>query len=86
MGTGTGQRERERDPFTHLLLFSSKGVGSDPWIGDGESWRQVEGWQESREGSFQHVGVAADGIFCLAHVRALGKEADVAGYGESRTC
>lgn len=73
---------KKRGPFTHLLLFSCKGVGSDPRIRDGDSRCQVERRQENREGTFQEVRVPAHGVFCFAHVRALRKEADIAGYGE----
>lgn len=75
---------KERGSFTHLLLFSSKGVGSDPWVWDGDSWSQIEGRQESRERSFQQMRVPAYGIFRLAHIWTLGKETHIAGYGKSK--
>lgn len=70
---------KERGSFTHLLLFSSKGVGSDPWVWDRNSWSQVKRWQESRKGSFQQMRVPTYGIFRLAHIRTLGKETHIAG-------
>lgn len=75
---------REAASFTHLLLFSIERVGADPWVGDGEPWGQVEGGQEGGEGAFQEVRVPTHGVLRLAHVRALGEEADVAGWEESR--
>lgn len=74
----------EAASFTHLLLFSIKRVGPDPWVWDGESWRQVEGWQEGGERPFQEVRVPTHRVLRLAHVRALGKEANVAGWEEKR--
>ena len=74
----------EAASFTHLLLFSIKRVGPDPWVWDGEPWCQVEGRQEGGEGPFQEVRVPTHRVLSLAHVRALGKEAHVAGWEEKR--
>lgn len=70
--------------FPHLLLLAIEGVGADPGVGDGEPWGQVEGGQEGRQGALQQVRVPTHGVLRLAHVRALGEEADVAGWEESR--
>lgn len=67
-------------PGVNSLLLSCQRVGADPGVGHRQPGRQVEGRQERGQGALQQVRVAADGILGLAHVRALGKEAHVAGW------
>lgn len=62
------------------LLFSCQRVGADPGVGHGQPGGQVERRQECRQGALQQVWVAADRVFSLAHVWALGKKAHVAGW------
>lgn len=67
-------------PGLNSLLFSCQRVGADPGVGHRQPGGQVEGWQEGREGALEQVWVAADSVFRLAHVGALGKEAHVVGW------
>lgn len=62
------------------LLFSCQRVGADPGVGHRQPGGQVERRQEGGEGALQQVRVAADRVLRLAHVWALGKEADIAGW------
>lgn len=71
-------------PGANSLLFSCQCVGADPGVGHRQPGGQVEGRQEGGEGALQQVRGAADRVLGLAHVRALGEEAHVAGCGVAR--
>lgn len=79
-GTAAPRKGRHHGQGAHSLFFSCQRVGADPGVGHRQPGGQVEGRQEGGQGALQQVRVATDGIFSLAHIWALGKEAHVAGW------